>query len=150
MSYDPVCGEWGQVTAPGIVTTHDDFAIAFTPAEMERNVETLLATHDEQDARNKFTLCTQSQWVYSEAMRELERVNWRAQITPIMYRPFDTRWTVFNRYVAVHRRERVMRHTSAAIRSARSGSKTGAAAPSATTTSSTTRRSSAPSPKPSD
>ena len=29
---------------------------------------------------------------------------------PILYRPFDLRFTVYNRYVAVHRRERVSRH----------------------------------------
>lgn len=28
----------------------------------------------------------------------------------LLYRPFDKRWTVWDRNVAVHRRERVMRH----------------------------------------
>jgi predicted helicase len=35
---------------------------------------------------------------------------WCEELIQIVYRPFDTRWTVFNRNVAVHRRERVMRH----------------------------------------
>jgi len=29
---------------------------------------------------------------------------------PLLYRPFDSRWTIWDRNVAVHRRERVMRH----------------------------------------
>ncbi|MBM4125640.1 MAG: hypothetical protein FJ246_11945 [Nitrospira sp.] len=32
------------------------------------------------------------------------------EIVPILYRPFDQRVTVYNRHVAVHRRERVSRH----------------------------------------
>ncbi|MDO9069074.1 MAG: type ISP restriction/modification enzyme [Deltaproteobacteria bacterium] len=57
-----------------------------------------------------FRLCSQSQWNYADAKKELARGQLRNQLTPILYRPFDVRWTVFNRHVAVHRRERVMRH----------------------------------------
>jgi len=95
--------------APGIVTTHDQFAIAFTREEMAAHVEALLATETEEAARSLFRLCSQSQWNYADAKRELARGEWRNELTPILYRPFDVRWTVFSRYVAVHRRERVMR-----------------------------------------
>jgi hypothetical protein len=96
--------------APGIVTTHDEFAIAFTREEMVAHVEALLATETEEVARGLFRLCNQSQWNYEDAKKELARGQWRNELTPILYRPFDVRWTVFNRHVAVHRRERVMRH----------------------------------------
>ena len=96
--------------APGVVTTQDDFAISFTPEEMNRKVESLLATGSETEARRLFRLCSTSQWDYDDAKLELARGEWRTQVTPILYRPFDVRYTVFNRYVAVHRRERVMRH----------------------------------------
>ena len=96
--------------APGIVTTHDQFAISWTPDEAVAKVESLLSSDSEAAARGLFRLCSQNQWSYARAKRELAGGEWRREIKPILYRPFDTRWTVFNRNVAVHRRERVMRH----------------------------------------
>ena len=96
--------------APGVVTTQDQFAISFTPAEAREKVKELLASPDEAAARRKFRLCSQKQWNYQTAKKELMKVDLNALIKPILYRPFDTRLTVWNRNVAVHRRERVMRH----------------------------------------
>ena len=96
--------------APGIVTTHDQFAISWTPAEAAAKVERLLATASEDEARSHWRLCSQNQWDYARAKRELADGAWRDRIEPILYRPFDVRTTVFDGNVAVHRRERVMRH----------------------------------------
>jgi hypothetical protein len=96
--------------APGFLTTHDDFAIAFTRQELEDNVKQLLATKSESDARAKFKLCGQSQWQYANAKRALSSGDWREQITTCLYRPFDERWTVYDPNVLVHRRERVNSH----------------------------------------
>lgn len=96
--------------APGIVTTHDEFAVAFTADEMRAKVEALLAARDEAEARAAFRLCTQSQWRFAAARRALADGAWRSAVAPLLYRPFDLRWTVFDPHVAVHRRERVMRH----------------------------------------
>ena len=96
--------------APGIVTTHDEFAVSFTQAEQTEKVEELLATSSEADARRLFRLCSQSQWNYTQAKKELCKGKWREEIVPILYRPFDVRFTVYDRHVAVHRRERVSRH----------------------------------------
>jgi len=96
--------------APGIVTTHDQFAISWTNDEARRKVQMLLQTRSEDEARLIWKLCSQSQWSYERAKKELADGEWRAQVVPILYRPFDIRWTVFNPNVAVHRRERVMRH----------------------------------------
>lgn len=96
--------------APGIVTTHDQFAISWTPEESASKVEQLLATETEDEARQRWRLCSQQQWVYGRAKDELQGVSWRDRIGPILYRPFDVRYTVFDRNVAVHQRVRVMRH----------------------------------------
>lgn len=96
--------------APGIVTTHDEFAISWTADEAEEKVERLLSTATEAEARQQFRLCSQSQWNYAAAKSSLADGAWRQAITPIAYRPFDTRYTVYNAHVAVHRRDRVMRH----------------------------------------
>jgi hypothetical protein len=96
--------------APGVVTCHDQFAISWTVNEASDKVERFLSTESESEARQLFRLCSQNQWQYVGAKSELQRGMWRQDVTEILYRPFDKRWTVFNRYVAVHRRERVMRH----------------------------------------
>ncbi|HVB33945.1 MAG TPA: type ISP restriction/modification enzyme [Patescibacteria group bacterium] len=96
--------------APGVVTTHDEFAISWTSEAAIAKVDRLLATTNETDARQNFTLCSQSQWSYERAKRDLADGTWRAKVTPILYRPFDTRWTIWDANVAVHRRERVFRH----------------------------------------
>ena len=95
--------------APGIVTTHDEFAISFTREEQIEKVEALLATRNEAAARTLFRLCSQSQWDYTQAKKELRRARWQEAIVPALYRPFDVRFTVYDRHVAVHRRERVSR-----------------------------------------
>jgi hypothetical protein len=96
--------------APGIVTTHDEFAISWTAAEAADKVDCLLSTANETEARQHFRLCSQNQWNYAAAKAALADGAWRQAITPIAYRPFDTRYTVYNSHVAVHRRDRVMQH----------------------------------------
>jgi predicted helicase len=104
-----IMGENGA-PAPGIVTTHDQFAISWSAAEAEDKVRRFLNTRSEEEARGLWKLCSQAQWNYQRAKKELADGQWKDWIKPILYRPFDQRWTVFDRNVAVHRRERVMRH----------------------------------------
>lgn len=96
--------------APGIVTTHDEFAISWSVAEAAEKVERLLSTANEAEARQHFRLCSQDQWNYAAAKSALANGKWREVITPIAYRPFDARYTIYDPHVAVHRRERVMQH----------------------------------------
>jgi len=96
--------------APGIVTTHDEFAISWSREESIAKVERLLKTKSEDEARELFRLCSQDQWSYDRAKQELKCGSWKKDVVPILYRPFDLRWTVYDRNVAVHRRERATRH----------------------------------------
>ena len=96
--------------APGIVTTQDEFAISYSAVEAQSKVRTLLATASEQDARRLFRLCSQDQWQYSRAKADLPNTDLQKLSVRVTYRPFDDRWTIWDRNVAVHRRERVMRH----------------------------------------
>ena len=97
-------------SATGIVTNHDQLAISWTSQEMIDKVERFLKTTSEKEARQIWRLCSQNQWHYERAKKELASGPWRNQIRSILYRPFDKRITVFNRNVAVNRREHVMRH----------------------------------------
>lgn len=96
--------------APGIVTTQDQFAISWDANEATEKVEAFLGSETEEKARSLFRLCSTTQWNYFAAQQELKSGAWREQIVPISYRPFDTRFTVYNPHVAVHRRERVSSH----------------------------------------
>ncbi|MGH7887030.1 MAG: type ISP restriction/modification enzyme, partial [Candidatus Binatia bacterium] len=96
--------------APGIVTTQDKFAISFTPGEAQAKVLRLIATDTEAEARRLWKLCSQDQWSYERAKAELPTLNLSSATVPVLYQPFDQRWTIWDRNVAVHRRERVMRH----------------------------------------
>ncbi len=109
MKVSEIMGENGD-PAPGIVTTQDEFAISWTADEAIGKVKQLLATKNESEARKIFSLCSQSQWNYERAKKELGKGEWRKEVTQVLYRPFDIRWTVFNSNVAVHRRERATRH----------------------------------------
>lgn len=92
--------------APGIVTTHDEFAISWSRDESIKKVESLLATASEEEARDLFRLCSQNQWKYHRAKQELADGQWQEKVIPILYRPFDIRWTVYDKNVAVHLRSR--------------------------------------------
>ena len=96
--------------APGIITTHDQFAISWTHEEAVAKVERLLATRSEKEAREIWRLCSQNQWQYDRAKQNLANGLWRERVERVSYRPFDIRVTIFDRSIAVHRRERVMRH----------------------------------------
>lgn len=96
--------------APGIVTTHDQFAVSWDAEDAIGKIERFLATETEEDARQLWRLCKQDQWDYGRAKAELANQAWRTKLERLLYRPFDIRTTVFDRNVAVHRRERVMHH----------------------------------------
>lgn len=93
--------------APGLVTTHDQFAISWSEAEARSKVADFLSTTDERQARTRWKLCSQNQWDYDAAKEALSKNEWDDKVGPLLYRPFDVRWTVFDSNVAVHRRERV-------------------------------------------
>jgi predicted helicase len=96
--------------APGIVTTHDEFAISWSKKEAMRKTRALLDSKDEAEARKEFRLCSQEQWNYDRAKAHLGSNDWEKNIGQILYRPFDQRWTVYDSNVAVHQRLRVTRH----------------------------------------
>jgi len=96
--------------APGFATQHDEFAISQSEAEAIRKVRKFLAASNEREAREHFSLCAQSQWQYERAKKELAVLNLDAHTQEITYRPFDDRWTIWDRNVAVHRRLRVSNH----------------------------------------
>jgi hypothetical protein len=97
----------------GLVSTHDEFAISFSPDEAIAKVKRLTATASEAEARESFALCQQSQWNYARAKAALKKSELQKSVRAITYRPFDQRYTIWNSHVCVHRREEVHRHVLA-------------------------------------
>ncbi|MCP9926398.1 type ISP restriction/modification enzyme [Cyanobium sp. CH-040] len=96
--------------APGLVSTHDEFAFALTQDELVEKIEWFLETKTEEEARRRFRLCSTNQWNYVNAKNSLCAKDWKSMIVRVLYRPFNFRYTVFDSSVAVHRRERVNSH----------------------------------------
>lgn len=92
---------------PGFATQHDDFAISWTKEESIDKVKKFLETTTEEEARTLFKLCTQDQWRYARAMSDLPKIELEKHAIQLSYRPFDSRWTIDDRNVLVHRRERI-------------------------------------------
>lgn len=96
--------------APGFATQHDEFAVSWDAGEARKKVAAFIATKNEEEARELFTLCAQDQWKYEDAKLALKQDEWKKEIIRFSYRPFDERTTIFSRHVAVHRRLRVSQH----------------------------------------
>ena len=102
------------VASSGVVTARDRFTIHHSAAEVRETIETFLGLSD-QDARARFNLGADARdWKVSLARKDLEDDGPDYQrIVPIMYRPFDQRYTYYTgRDKGFHcrPREQVMRH----------------------------------------
>ena len=102
------------VASSGVVTARDRFTIHHSAAEVRETIETFLGLSD-QDARARFNLGADARdWKVSLARKDLEEDGPDYQrIVPIMYRPFDRRYTYYTgRDKGFHcrPREQVMRH----------------------------------------
>ena len=102
------------VATSGVVTARDRFTIHHSAAEVRETIETFLGLSD-QDARARFNLGADVRdWKVSLARKDLEADGPDYQrIVPIMYRPFDRRYTYYTgRSKGFHctPRGKVMRH----------------------------------------
>ena len=82
------------VNSVGIVTARDKLAIQWTADDMRRVVEDLIS-RDIENARNVFSLGEDSNdWKIADAQRDVrDHPNADRHIVPILYRPFDKRFT---------------------------------------------------------
>lgn len=80
----------------GVVTARDDLTIAFTRGELWKRILDFLSLPIE-DARQKYGLGKDVRdWKVEWAQRDLKEDGPRqSSIVPILYRPFDTRWTYY-------------------------------------------------------
>lgn len=95
----------------GLATMHDGFALSFSEEEIEEKVKLFLRTSKREEAKEVFgTLCNPQQWDYAAAKKTLSSKTWREKISRIWFSPFDIRYTVYDKAVAVHLRRRLSDH----------------------------------------
>ena len=95
----------------GLATMHDSFALSFSEDEVEDKVKRFLRTSNRKEAIEVFgTLCNPQQWDYAAAKKTLSSRTWRQRISRIWFSPFDIRYTVYDKAVAVHLRRRLSDH----------------------------------------
>lgn len=92
----------------GFVTQQDTFAIAHSVEELADNITDFLeplASKEELWSRYKF--CSTDQWNYDRAREELKNVDVEGKVACCLYRPFDWRFTLFDRNVCTIVRSRI-------------------------------------------
>ncbi|MFZ4381314.1 MAG: type ISP restriction/modification enzyme [Sandarakinorhabdus sp.] len=93
----------------GFKTQQDEFAIAFTPAELQSNVERLLLPAMTEDLlRTEFSMCGSEQWNFHIARKRLSLLDWRKEIVSCQYRPFDYRFSIIHQDIISNPRFEIM------------------------------------------
>ncbi len=79
----------------GIVTARDELTLKNTPDEQWRTVVEF-STSAPEEAREKFNLGNDSDWTVEWAQKDINQSGIKPEnITPILYRPFDLRYTYY-------------------------------------------------------
>ena len=92
----------------GFVTQQDRFAIAFSKQRLLDNVFDFLNSEiSDSELRSKYRFCSTNQWNFEKARDELPAVNVLNSVKKCLYRPFDYRYTVFNKHVCTIMRKRI-------------------------------------------
>lgn len=100
------------VNSVGIVTSRDHFAIAFTREEMERRIKKFRnPSFTDRQVASEFNLKNTSSFSLEKARKTLlADKNWKEKILPILYRPFDIRFVIYDATILERSRLEVMKN----------------------------------------
>jgi predicted helicase len=92
----------------GFVTQQDKFAVGFSEGDIAENVREFLDPKASDEALwEKFEFCSTNQWSFSRAKKELMGLDILRLTKCCLYRPFDYRFTVFDRNICTIIRKRI-------------------------------------------
>ncbi len=94
--------------ATGFASQQDELAISFSRAELSAKIEALAASKTFVDLNKVYRLCTTNQWDYKAAKEFARSGSWKEAVRQVAYRPFDRRWTVFDKNILTILRRNVM------------------------------------------
>jgi len=118
----PKLDEIFEVYSSGVETQKDNVAIGFTSEQIEKTIKDFLSLNEDV-IRRKYKVKDSRDWKLSKVIRDLKEdftklgENWNMirekRIKPLLYRPFDVRWTYFfdkSRSFVAYPRYEVMKH----------------------------------------
>ncbi|NJE09231.1 N-6 DNA methylase [Thermococcus sp. M39] len=117
----PKLDEIFNVYSTGVETQKDKVAITYTPEEIESRIRDFI-TLDDTELYRKYEITDTRDWKLQKVKADLKEDfnklgNWERvrelRIKPILYRPFDIRWTYFfnkSRSFVAYPRYEVMKH----------------------------------------
>lgn len=92
----------------GFVTQQDRFAIGFRAKDVVNNVREFLDPRArDADLWVRFQFCSTNQWNFARAKKELKSLDVARLTRRCLYRPFDYRYTIFNRNICTILRTRI-------------------------------------------
>jgi len=92
----------------GFVTQQDKFAIAFSPQALADNIRKFVSLNaSDNELWRKFEFCSTNQWSFDRAKKELQHIDIQRLTKLCLYRPFDYRYTIFDRNVCTILRKRI-------------------------------------------
>ncbi|WP_156876202.1 type ISP restriction/modification enzyme [Rhodoferax antarcticus] len=96
--------------ATGFATQQDDIAISFSLSDVRIKMSALRKATSIQELSDKYRVCSTNQWNFTQANEWAMTDSWKSDVCKVDYRPFDQRWSVFNKHVMTIRRREVMQH----------------------------------------
>lgn len=90
----------------GFTTDKDYIAIQYKEEEVNEIIQSMLSDADDNQLREKFGFRDNRDWHLSKARKLLKDKKDKAtkDVTQVLYRPFDIRWTMFNKVLVTYPR----------------------------------------------
>ena len=96
--------------ATGFATQQDDLAISFSRKDVQTKIGALRKASTIQSLSEEYRVCSTNQWNFAQANEWAATDSWKSDLCKVDYRPFDQRFSVFNKHVMTIRRREVMQH----------------------------------------
>lgn len=108
----PKVTEIFPVNSVGIVTSRDHFVIDDNKEKLIKRLQTFLdSTVPEEVIKSTYDLKDTKNWSISNARKQLRKdTNWKDEITKILYRPFDSKWIVYDDILIERSRKDVLKN----------------------------------------
>ena len=108
-SYPSIKDIFGKFSE-GVKTHRDEFVVGFSSKEVEQRVRVFAHSFDWKTAAQTFDLSDTRDWKVEEAWRNIRTENWKVEIFPYDYRPFDKRNIIYTPTLVELDRREVMQH----------------------------------------
>jgi len=86
----------GKCWGSGVKTNRDHLLVDFDKQVLEDRIEALADTAlSDDEVKSRFGLKDSKYWNTNRERQKIREVDWRQNVVPYFYRPFDTRWVLY-------------------------------------------------------